>query len=62
MLGVATSRSVGEASEGDSESSGVPVAQWLEGYNFDWTQLTEGQQDAYHGMVGRYLQSQHDND
>ena len=25
---------------------------WLEGYNFDWTQLTEGQQDACHGMVG----------
>ena len=34
---------------------------WLEGYDFDWTQLTEGQQNAYHGMVGRYLQSQHDN-
>ena len=29
---------------------------WLEGYDFDWTQLTEGQQNAYHGMVGRYLQ------
>ena len=34
---------------------------WLEGYDFDWTQLTEGQQNAYHGMVGRYLQDQRDN-
>ena len=35
---------------------------WVEGYSFDWGQLTEAQQDAYHEMVGRYLQNINDVD
>ena len=35
---------------------------WVEGFSFDWTQMTESQQDLYHGMVGRYLQSMNDVD
>ena len=35
---------------------------FVEGFQFDWEQLSETQQDIYHGMVGRYPQNLHQDD
>ena len=51
-----------ELDEHDGHVAEAAFVLWLEGLNFDWTQLTPNQQDHYHTMVGRYLQNLKDVD
>ena len=57
--------SEGTITSEDLEAHDQHIAQaafvlWTETLSFDWTQLSDRQQDLYHAMVGRYLQSMHD--
>ena len=56
------SMSEGAITSEDLEAHDQHIAQaafvlWTENLSFAWTQLSDRQQDPYHAMVGRYLQS-----
>ena len=57
--------SEGTVTSEDLEAHDQHIAQaafvlWTENLSFDWTQLSDRQQDLYHAMVGRYFQSMND--
>ena len=43
--------------EHDHHIAQAALVLFTQNLQFDWEQLTPSQQDIYHGMVGRYLQS-----
>ena len=51
-----------EMDEHDSHVAQAAFFLWMEHYEFQWEQMTENQQNLYHGMIGRYLQSMHNDD
>ena len=57
------SGSVGSANwqEHDHHVAQAAFVLFVEGFRFDWEQMSENQQELYHGMVGRYLQNLHNN-
>ena len=51
-----------ETDELDFQVAQAAFLLWQNGFNFDWEQLTEAQQDIYHGLVGEWLTRVHEVD
>ena len=65
VMAASETESEGSVNSADREAHDHHIAQaafvlWTEGLTFDWTQMTNRQQDMYHAMVGRYLQNLND--